>query len=1026
MIHLHVRSSYSLLKGSMNIETIINKAEKYQMEAVCLSDYHSMHATMNFYNAALKHNIKPLIGLEVKVLLEEHDFVYINLIAKNNQGYESLLALSTLLCTTHYDGISVDELKAYLNDVVVIFLNGGKYENAIIQEKKDELIEILSDFKDISDVYLGMVHAESPLWQKRQSNLKEIASDLNFKCVPVSRILYENDGDEALLQIMEAIDLGKVVSQMGSCKERNRYFKSKDEMVKYYSTEDLKVCEEISAMCNVVLSKNEIQLPKFPLQVNADSKTYLKELCYLGLKKRLNNKMDEKYVTRLEYELKMIFEMKFEDYFLIVWDFIRFAKSKGILTGAGRGSAAGSLVAYCLGITHVDPIKYDLLFERFLNPERITMPDIDIDFMDTRREEVIEYVAEKYGKTRVAHITTFNTLKAKQVLRDVGRVLEIPTYEIDILTKKIPNLPTIQLAEVYRENSNFRQAVHSKQHLQRLYYLACRLEGLPRHLSVHAAGIVIGNDELVKNVPLIKLEDGNYATQYPAENLEALGLIKMDFLGLRNLTIISDILKDIKTTLNEDIDIMHLPLDNQKALALFNKVETIGVFQFESEGMKNFLRKLHINSFEEVVAAIALFRPGPMENIPEYIRRKEANEFISIHPRLDHIVKSTYGILIYQEQIMQIAQEMAGFSLGKADLLRRAMSKKKEKDLILLKDDFIKGAYEKGYTKEISENVYELILKFANYGFNKSHSVAYALIAYQMAYLKANYPLQFFKAILNSVIGSETKTYEYMEEAKKIGISFLPFDINKSSIYYEVQNNALRPPLSMIKNVGVIATNEIINERSERGEFKAYFNFVARTNNKRVNRKVLESLIDAGALDVFGYSRYSMNQYIDEAIQYGELVRVEENDGVRFCFEIVSTPYMKNMPDHSDIRLEKEREVLGFYYSNHPIVMLKKVLNINETITNIKTNKNKANFVAFISNKKEHRTKNGEMMAFLNVRDESEEIDVTLFPKVYKQFTTLKRGDYILINGIYDERGSVVANEIKVLDLSQELALKGE
>ena len=1025
MVHLHVRSTYSLLKGVMSVETIINKAKENNVRAICLSDYHSMHAALNFYNACLKNNIKPLFGLEVKVLLNDNDYIYVNVIAKDNEGYENLLALSSLLCTTHLNGISIDEFKEYTSHVSVILLNGGIYENSIIQENYETVTPILKLFEEVDDCYLGLIHAESPLWRKRQSLMKLWAKEHRMKCVALSRILYENDGDEELLQVLEAIATNRFISQMGSPKNRNRYFKTNEEMKSLYEEEDLLEAERIVDRCNVSINQSGIRLPKFPLQVDADSKTYLKELCYLGLKKRLNNKLTQEYTSRLDHELKIIFDMHFEDYFLIVWDFVRYSKSKGILTGAGRGSAAGSLVAYCLGIIHVDPIKYDLLFERFLNPERISMPDIDMDFMDTRREEVIAYVSEKYGNDHVAHITTFNTLKAKQVLRDVGRVLEIPMYEIDILTKKIPSAPSVKLLDVYKENSAFRQAVNSKKRLQTLFGIALKLEGLPRHVSVHAAGIVIADEALIKSVPVIRLDDGNYATQYPAENLESLGLIKMDFLGLRNLTIIDDVLKDVEKEYNKRIDIMRVDLNDSKTISLFTNVDTIGVFQFESEGMKNFLRKLRIRNFDEVVAAVALFRPGPMENIPEYIRRREANEFVSIHPKLDHIVKSTYGILIYQEQIMQLAQVMAGFSLGKADLLRRAMSKKKEKDLIVLKDDFTKGALANGYDKAIIEEVYALIMKFANYGFNKSHSVAYGLIAYQMAYLKANYPLAFFKALLNSVIGSEDKTYEYMEEAKKIGIKFLPFNINYSCATYEIQGDGLRPPLSMIKNVGGVATSEIIKERELRGPYEDYFNLVVRSNTKRVNRKVLESLIDAGALDCFGYSRNSMSKHLDDAIQYGELVRIEDSDQVRFSFDIVSKPYIKQIPDRFDVRLEREREVLGFYYSDHPIVELKRKMSLMVTTKDIINSKGNVSFISVVNSKREHRTKAGTLMAFMNVRDEASELDLTLFPNVYKNHTDIKRNDYVLVEGRMDDRGVIIVNKMERLDFI-EIMSKGD
>lgn len=1015
MVHLHVRSQYSLLKGTMSLSTIVDNAKNKEITAICLSDFHSMHSAFSFYKQCVVSNIKPLIGMEVHVSLDEDSF-YVNVIAMNYSGYQDLLKLCSAISIESLDKVSFDRLKDYVSNCYVILMNGGNYEKALIQDIKEELEKYVALMASLPNAAIGLCHGDSPLQRKRHDVLEELASKYNLLTPAVSRILYEKEGDEELLQVLRAIDEGSVLATLPPSKDRGRFFRGKSEMEALYSTKALEDANSIAELCSVELKGNVNTLPKFPLANNVDSETYLRQLCYVGLKKRLNNKVPKKYEERLNFELSVIESMHFADYFLIVYDYVRYARTQKILVGAGRGSAAGSLVAYVLGITHVDPLAYDLLFERFLNPERISMPDIDIDFPDNRREEVIEYVKNKYGEANVSHIATFGTLKAKQVLRDVGRVLEISSYDIELLTKKIPSTPTIKLADVYASNKLFAQAVESKASLKKLYAMALRLEGLPRHISTHAAGIIVADQPLVNSVPLVRIEEGVYATQYPVENLEELGLWKMDFLGLRNLSIIDGVLSKIKSLYNEDIDIMKIPLDDTKTLNLLHNVDTIGVFQLESDGMKNLLSKMKVTCFDDIVASVALFRPGPMENIPEYIKRKENNTYVSIHPSLDSILKPTHGIIIYQEQIMMIAQTMAGFSLAKADVLRRAMSKKKESELIVLQDDFIKGSMEHGYSKDIAVMVYELILKFANYGFNKSHSVAYGLIAYQMAYLKANYPLVFFESLLNSVIGSEYKTYEYMEEAKRIGLQFLPFNVNESKNVYTIEVDGLRPPLSMIKNVGGVASQEIQKELELRGKFKNYFDFIARINTRKVNRKVIESLIDAGALDCFGYSRKTLLMNLEEALQYGDLVRIEEENQIRLDFDLVSEPVLKVIADRIDEKCEREKDVLGFYYSTHPLQSKRESLDIKSSIAACKKIRGKVMFIGILQRVKEHRTKNGEMMAFMNVSDELDNVDVVVMPNIYRTIQGVKRNTYVIIHGVMEDRGSVLVKEFKIVE----------
>ena len=595
-------------------------------------------------------------------------------------------------------------------------------------------------------------------------------------------------------------------------------------------------------------------------------------------------KIPSVYEQRLRYELDVIISMGYADYFLIVWDFIRFAKTQDIYIGPGRGSAAGSLVAYCLGITHADPIRYHLLFERFLNPERVSMPDIDTDFPDDRRDEVIAYVHDLYGEHHVSHIITFNTLAAKQVLRDVGKAMQVAPRQIDLLCKLVPNRPKVTLQDAYQERVKFKQMINSGEQMRKLFAIALQLEGLPRHSSLHAAGIILSNEDISNVCPLIDVDEGMCATQFTMEYLEELGLIKMDFLGLRNLTIIDEIVHQINAK-EKRLDIMHIPLDDAKTYQLIRSVDTVGVFQLESEGMKNLIRKMKPTCFEDIVATVALFRPGPMENIPRYLECRTHPEKVDyLHPDLKSILENTYGVMIYQEQVMQIAQTMAGFSLGKADNLRKAISKKKGKELQSLREDFVEGAKQKGYEESLAIRVYELIMKFANYGFNRSHSVAYGMIAYQMAYLKANAPLYFFTALLNSVIGSETKTSEYVFEARKRHIEILLPSVNQSSNQYEIEGNALRFPLVGIKGIGNAVSNVLIEERQKRGNFKDFFDFVARMEGQKLGKKTMEMLIFAGALDEFKINRSSLLASLDDAIRYGDLVKIEDQDQILFDF----------------------------------------------------------------------------------------------------------------------------------------------
>ncbi|MGX8834161.1 DNA polymerase III subunit alpha [Amedibacillus sp. YH-ame6] len=1009
-VHLHVRSCFTLLQSTMTIQKIIDCAKEHGYTSVALTDKNVMHGAMAFYHACKKEGIHPVFGMEVDVKWNDGIFGLL-LLAKNDDGYQSLMKLSTRINTDEHIAIlTLEELLPYTNDCVVI-TNGDQnnLETYIIREEKEPLIEYLKECSlSFSNFYVSIARNDSGLLASKNPFLKSICKEMDILTVALSRVYFKNEQEEESYKTLCAIAQGVSVDDKMLNYSPKRYFRSMQQMEALYEEDDLKRSDEIASMCQVKMQFAKAVLPKFQNKYDVTSEEFLRSLCQKGLMKRMDFKqIPTVYQKRLDYELDIIIRMQYADYFLIVWDFIRFAKTRDIYIGPGRGSAAGSLVSYCLGITHVDPIKYDLLFERFLNPERVSMPDIDTDFPDNRRDEVIQYVKERYGTHRVSHIITFNTLAAKQVLRDVGRSMNINIREIDTLCKMVPYMPKVTLDYTYHNVPRFKQMINSSDKYKQLFMVSKQLEGLPRHSSLHAAGIIMSNVSIEEVCPLIDVDEGMCASQFTMEYMEELGLIKMDFLGLRNLTIIDDVVRHIQKGAKKDFDIMRIPLDDKKTFQLIQAVDTMGVFQLESEGMKNLIRQMKPHCFEDIVATVALFRPGPMENIPEYLKRREHPETIDyIHPVLEPILKHTYGIMIYQEQIMQAAQTMAGFSLGKADNLRKAISKKKGSELVKLQQDFIDGAIQKGFEKQVAEHVYELIMKFANYGFGRAHSVAYGMIAYQMAYLKANAPLYFFMSLLNSVIGSETKTSEYVFEAKKRKLQILSPDINSSSGTYEIEGNALRYPLLGIKGIGSALCVQIIEERNEKGKFKDYFDFVARMCGYKINKKIMETLIFAGALDCFKINRASMIASLDDALRYGDLVKIEDADQVLFDFDLVSKPALISIKENSALRAEKEKEMIGFYLSKHPIEELRS--KVNATLPSIISLHNKKGYVKFIcilERIKQHRTKKGDLMAFLIVADETSKFDLVCMPNLYEIHAgELVKGNYFYVEGVIDEK----------------------
>ena len=948
---LWIKTDYSILSSLIKIDDLIDRLISLNIDACAICD-DNLFYVMEFYTKCKKNNIKPIIGLELN--LDETILLY----AKNYSGYQNLCKIDTL---KNKKDLTKEKLYTLLEDLVIV----------IPYEFKD----LTDDFsKYSSDIYIGYSNEEE-------------SSLINGNKVYLKKTLTLNKEDEKYLKYLYKI------------KEEEYSLNENVTLEEEISLVNKKTTSYFSNLCNLEIPKNNDLLPKFSNDEGFDEVSYLTNLCVFGLKKRLGDNVTSTYTKRLKYELDIISKMGFCNYFLVVWDYVKYAKKNNILVGPGRGSAASSLVSYCLGITNIDPIKYDLLFERFLNPKRITMPDIDIDFDADKRNEVINYVVDKYGLEKVCGIITFSNLLAKQVIRDLARIFEISNYKIDNL---LSNFDDKKNLKEQLENNVIKNILKQDEQLRKLYDVAIHLEGLKRHTSIHAAGIIISNHELSNYVPLALNNDGTYLCGYTMNYIEDLGLLKMDFLGLKNLSIIDRILSRVKT-----LDINDIPLDDKKTFDLFCNGNLDGVFQFESAGMKKFIIDLKPDNINDLIAAVALFRPGPIDNIPLYVARKQGKEKIDyIHDDLKDILVPTYGIIIYQEQIMQIVSKMAGFSYGEADILRRAMSKKKEDVMLLYKEKFIEGSIKNGYDKEISEKVYNLILKFANYGFNKAHSVSYAILGYKIAYLKANYPLYFMCEILNNYIGVQNKTKTVINECKKLKVEIVKPSINISTCKYEIIDEKLVYPLSMVKGIGTLTARNIIEERNKNGSFTSYIDYIKRTY--KLGKDVIRNMILSGALDIFGYTRKTMIENMESVINYADLCHDLDET-------LVARPEIKEYIEYESEELtKKEIELFGFYIDNHPT---------NKFITDesITTDKLDMYFdkyidiVLYFENKRQIDTKNKEKMMFINASDSFGNIDLILFPNVYnKYFNIIVPGVYV-VKGKVEKRFSklqIIVNEI--------------
>ena len=933
---LWIKTDYSILSSLIKIDDLISTLKKLNFKSAAICD-DNLYGAMEFYTKCIKNDIKPIIGLEVNL-----DYTIL-LYAKNYKGYQNLCNINTLINEKKF---SFDELIKYINDLILVL--PYKYK-----DKRDIYIPYTKD------LFIGY-------------NNEDEEKKINGNKVYLNKTLTLKKEDSKYLKYLYKI------------KDQD-YTEGEDvSFIEQVDVLSSKTTNYVSALCNLTILKKNDLLPIYNNDLEFNKEKYLTDLCITGLKKRLKGNVSLKYVERLKYELSVISKLNFCNYFLVVWDYVKYAKKNGIMVGPGRGSAASSLVSYSLGITDIDPLKYDLLFERFLNPNRVTMPDIDIDFDAEKRDEVIKYVEEKYGRKHVSGIITFSNLLAKQVIRDVARIFNVSGFKIDNLLKNFDDKKDLSYQ---LENINVKRILSNDEVLRKIYDISLHLEGLKRHISKHAAGVIISNKELSNYVPLHLDSDGSYICGYTMNYIEDIGLLKMDFLGLKNLTIIDKVIK------NTNIKFSDIPLDDKKTYELFANGNLDGVFQFESQGMKKFIMELKPSNISDLIDAVALFRPGPMENIDTYVKRRHKKEKITyINEDLKDILSSTYGIIIYQEQIMQIARKMAGFSYAKADELRRAMSKKKEDLLLSYKEEFIIGGMNKGYDKETLDKVYNLILKFANYGFNKAHSVSYAIIGYKIAYLKVHYPLYFETEILNNIIGVSNKTKQIIDECKRLDVSIKTPNINLSTDKYIILNNELLFPLSVVRGIGVLTSREIVNERNLNGNFTSYLDFVRRCY--KLGRDVLRNLILSGALDIFNKTRKTLIENLNEAINYAELCyNLDES--------LVLKPEIEDYEEYSKDELTKQEIALfGFYISNHPT---SKYITSNSITSNLldKYFDKMIEMVLYIERKKEINTKTNEKMMFLNASDSYGTVELVMFPKTYNKFFNIP------IPGTYKVYGKV-------------------
>lgn len=1039
-VHLHVHSEYSLLDGSSRIEEMTQRAKDLGMEALALTDHGNMYGAIAFYKACKEVGIKPILGCEVYIVRGSHKDrdpkqkrYHLILLAENNQGYKNLMKL---VSAAYVEGfyykprIDYDLLKSHHEGIIATgACLGGEVQQALLYSSYEEAKEIALGYQEImgkENFYLEL--QDHGLADQKRVNqlLRKLSRETGIPLIATNDCHYLYKKDAKAHDVLLCIQTGTIQSDEDRMKfpTEEFYLKSPEEMADLFpeDQEALVNTRRIADRCQVDFEFHKLHLPKFDLPENTTNVDYLRDLTFQGLEDRYKTLTPE-ILDRVEYELKTINSMGYTDYFLIVWDFIRFARDQGIMVGPGRGSAAGSIVSYALKIIDVDPLKFDLLFERFLNPERVSMPDIDIDFCYERREEVIDYVTEKYGEDHVAQIVTFGTLGARAVVRDVGRVLDLPYGRVDYIAKLIPNQLNMTIDRGLELSESLRKEMDSDPKIKELIDLSKKLEGLPRHTSTHAAGVVISKEELTDVVPLTK--NGEIiATQFNMIELEELGLLKMDFLGLRTLTVIRDALNLIEKNYGDHIDFSKLNYNDPKVLKMFARAETLGVFQFESPGMRNFLKELRPNQFEDLVAANSLFRPGPMDQIPKFCRSKHDPRQISyLHPKLEPILDVTYGCIVYQEQVMEIVQKIGGYSLGRADLVRRAMSKKKMAVMEEERQNFIygqeedgdilvDGAIRRGVDEKSANAIYDLMIDFANYAFNKSHSVAYAVVAYRTAYLKTYYPVEFMAAQISSFMNNPTQMALYIQECHRLGIEILPPDINKSGKKFTVDQGKIRYGLKGVKNVGSNLIDTIVKARKT-GPFLSMTDFLERINQEdgaSINKKALESLIKGGALEGLGGNRA---QYLAVHESLLKTIQDQGKRNIRGQTSLFDTggdskdqlPKLKNFSLKD--RLNMEKDVLGIYVSGHPLDDYKDMLKtyashtiaelLEERQAGTNLDNKEVTLLGLLRQKKNLITKKNQLMCFAQVEDLAGSLECIFFPSVYGTYEDLIEEDQVLL-----------------------------
>lgn len=1046
--HLHLHTEYSLLDGYSRIDKLLDKCIDLGMDSVAITDHGSMYGVIEFYKQATKKGIKPIIGCEVYVSEKDHKikdptnkrYYHLILLAENETGYKNLVKIVSEAYVNGFyykPRVSFDFIKDHTEGLIALSacLN-GEVNQRILENDMEAALSTAKKYEDAfgkGNYFLEIQDHGIPEQRQVNKGVAYLHRKLGIEMVATNDVHYIEREDSYLQDVLLCIQTGALVKDEDRMRMPNREFYLKDpatmaEIFKDYERA-VENTTKIADRCKLEIKFHEPHLPYYTkLPDGLSNLDYLKLLVNQGISKKYKNPTSE-IIERVKKEIEVINSMGYVDYFLIVWDFVNYARNNDIAVGPGRGSAAGSIVSYALDITQIDPIKYNLIFERFLNPERVSMPDIDIDFDYVLRDKVVEYVNDLYGRDHVSQIITFGRMQARNAIRDVGRVLDIAYGKVDTIAKQIPATIGMTIDKALAESDSFRSSYHKDAESKRLIDTARKLEGLPRHTSIHAAGVVISKDPLTEIIPLA-LSNDLVVTQFDMTEIEELGLLKMDFLGLRNLTVIKDTIKDIKKNYGVDIDIENIDVNDKNVIKQFNKAQTIGLFQFESAGMRAFLKNLKPTVFDDLIAANSLFRPGPMDEIPKYIHNKNNPEDVSfLDEKLRPILGVTYGIIVYQEQVMQIVQQLAGYSLGEADNLRRAMSKKKmsvmeeNRDIFIngkLDEDgqiLIPGAIRNGVDKKAANTIYDEMISFAKYAFNKSHSAAYSLVAVQTAYLKHYYPEEYMANLISSVMDQSSKLYLYVSETKRLGIEVLAPDINKSYGPFEVADKKIIFGLSGIKNLGANLIAAIIKARETGGEFINFKNFLERVedvDSRALNKKGIESLIKAGAFDSLGYTRSSLMAIYEKAI-----ATVHDNNKINVTGQInlldmagdvdtrdIDMPNIAEYP--KNIKLKLEKEVLGFYISEHPLSENAEALeNIVNFTTDYRENLDDrqmarldgkyVTMAGILNNKKELTTKKRDLMAFASLEDMYGNIEMVIFPSTYKQYRNLIEDDNVLI-----------------------------